>query len=244
MKRIWMICICIAACAALYGCSKELKIVVEPMIYQLDDYKKDEDIKTVRLSVFFRSNTEVKSASLLSILDLQGEGLLDPAYVTTGFQKQEEVEKNEDGVLYQLNFNLNMKTGGTAKFTKLRIEVNGEDYEAMGEYQINLNHKKEDFIERTYDTGASVMVHQICLNDYQLPEDAENIRITSANSHMKVTTVENSENTPHCKGWVAQLDSPYKIYATTIQVRYESNGKMIQKYIPELRGTYENLAYQ
>lgn len=246
MKRIWRIMVCIGILGIFTGCSIEQRIVVEPTLYQYDAYlEQEQQAKVVELSLFFRSNTKVEQAAITSLEDIEGQGMMDPTFVSGSVKRVENnaYPANEHGDLYQLTFYLNMKANGQASFSKLLLTVNEEEYEASGSYTIDLKHTSEEFLQRKRDTGASAMMDAICLDEYEIPKDAKNIRFVSANPAIKLTSKKAEQGPAACYSWVVQFDRTYKTYGTSIRIQYELDGKTIQKYIPEIRGDYENLIF-
>lgn len=246
MKGMWRIMVCIGMLGIFTGCSKEQRIVVEPTLYQYDAYlEQEQQVSVVELSLFFRSNRKVEQAAITSLEDLKGKEMMDPAFVSGPVKRVEHdgYPTSENGDLYQLTFYLNMKANGQASFSKLLLTVNEEEYEASGSYTVDLKHTSEEFLQRKWDTGASAMMDAICLDEYELPKDAKNIRFVSASPDIKLTSKEVEQGPEACYSWVAQFDRTYKTYGTSIWIQYELDGKTIQKYIPEIRGDYQNFIF-
>lgn len=245
MKKQWCFAF-LGVVLCLSGCTKEQRVVIEPTIYQYDEaIIEDQAVSSIALSLFFRSNTEVTSAKITAIEDMQGEKLLNPSFVSGRVHKVEydELKTKENDTLYQLHFFVNLNAGGKAHFTKLQLAINDEVYEVLGEYTINRNHPQEDFLKRRDEESASRMTHRICLNAYDIPKDAKNIKLSSPNPSIRIISMEDRQSMEECYSWSGVLEKPYMNYGTTILLQYELDGKMIQKYLPELRGNYQNLIY-
>lgn len=231
MKHYKWLCIAILLSALLGGCKeKEAVITMIPMTYSLDFYTDEQegDVHEVTLSIPFYSTQEVTSAKVLSIEDIEGETLLDPFFMSMGWEVFQDHDFKEG---YKLRFTIHLKKEHVI-FHKIRVEINGKEYLAEGSYDIDYSHNRDEFIALK-SNGISMPPS---LSQLDIPEHAENFKLISDNELLTMEASSGFDDIDNTLEYKFSLQEPYALYATSLLLQYEVDGVAYRKYLPGFYG--------
>lgn len=230
MKYYKWLCMGVLLSTLLSGCVKKENVVtLVPITYSLDSYVdgRGVDVQVVSLSVPFYSTQEIESAKVLSLEDMEGDSLLDPFFMNTGWDVFTDADYEEG---YKILFNIHLKKQHVV-FHKIRVEINGKEYLAEGNYDIDFSHEKEEFM---YMKGNEISMPP-SFEHLDIPEHAKNFKLLSDNELLSI-----DDKFLFDEGGMLQyritLQEPYKLYSTSLILQYEVDGMTYQKILPGFYG--------